>query len=172
MISTSSTGVKELMSRYAAHNLWAHQQLLNVIASLPQEKIQAPVISSFNSLFATVLHLYDAEHIWWQRLKLNEHIIRPSENFSGSFAELQQLLLKQSQQFTDWVQQATEVQLQHVFAYQRQKHVQEKYKVWETLLHLFNHNSYHRGQLVTLLRQLGVTNIPSSDFLAYMRKHK
>ena len=163
--------MKELLTQYAAFNLWANQKMTDAIMLLPEEKINAEIISSFPSLFKTVLHLLDGESIWWQRLKLQEHIERPSETFTGSFEELQKKLLQQSSLFSEWVSNANEPQLQHVFAYIREKE-QNKQPVWQMLMHLFNHNSYHRGQLVTMLRQSGVTKIPSTDFAAYLRSIK
>jgi len=38
------------------------------------------------------------------------------------------------------------------------------YPLWRTLLHLVNHQTYHRGQVTTLLRQLGA-KAPAVDFL-------
>jgi uncharacterized damage-inducible protein DinB len=38
------------------------------------------------------------------------------------------------------------------------------------LLHLFNHGTYHRGQLVNQLRQLGIAKIPPTDFIIWSRK--
>ncbi len=163
--------MKELLTQYAAFNVWATQRITDVILQLPEEKINAEITSSFPSLYTTVLHLLDAESIWWQRLKLQEHIERPSETFSGNFAELQKKLLQQSTLFSDWLSNANEPQVQHVFAYLREKE-QNKMPVYSMLLHLFNHNSYHRGQLVTMLRQLGVTKIPSTDFAAYLQSKK
>lgn len=163
--------MKELLQQYAAFNVWATQRITDVISGLPEEKIIAPITSSFPSMYKTVLHLLDAESIWWQRLKLQEHVERPSETFTGSFAELQKKLLQQSNLFNDWVSNATEAQLQHVFAYIREKE-QNKMQVSNMLLHLFNHNSYHRGQLVTMLRQSGIAKIPSTDFAAYLRGKK
>ncbi|MES2848687.1 MAG: DinB family protein [Bacteroidota bacterium] len=163
--------MKELLQQYAAFNLWATQKITDAILLLPEEKINAEITSSFPTMYKTVLHLLDAESIWWQRLKLQEHIERPSETFTGSFAELQKKLLQQSTLFSEWVSNANEPQLQHVFAYIRDKE-QNKMPVWSMLLHLFNHNSYHRGQLVTMLRQSGVTKIPSTDFSVYLRSKK
>lgn len=163
--------MKELLQQYAAFNVWATQRITEVIVSLPEEKIHADIISSFPTMYKTVLHLLDAESIWWQRLKLQEHIERPSESFTGSFAELQKKLLQQSSLFNEWVSNASEPQLQHVFAYIRDKE-HNKMQVSDMLLHLFNHNSYHRGQLVTMLRQSGVAKIPSTDFAAYLRSKK
>jgi uncharacterized damage-inducible protein DinB len=42
--------------------------------------------------------------------------------------------------------------------------------VYQILLHLANHNTYHRGQLVNMLRQLGVEKIPQTDFVVWSRK--
>lgn len=163
--------MKDLLQQYAAFNVWATQRITDVVAQLSEEKINAEIASSFPSMFKTVLHLLDAETIWWQRLKLQEHIERPSETFAGSFEELQKKLLQQSSLFSEWVSNASEPQLQHVFAYIRDKE-QNKMQVCDMLLHLFNHNSYHRGQLVTMLRQSGVIKIPSTDFAAYLRNKK
>ncbi len=163
--------MKELLTQYAAYNLWAHQKIIDAINLLDEEQVNQEIISSFPSLFKTVLHLWDAENIWWQRLKLQEHVERPSDTFTGNFAELQKKLLQQSVLFQEWVSNANEMQLQHVFAYQRNKE-QYKEQVCQMLLHLFNHNAYHRGQLVTMLRQLGVTKIPSTDFNGYLRAKK
>ena len=163
--------MKELLQQYAAFNVWATQKITDAILQLPEEKINAEIISSFPSMYKTVLHLLDAESIWWQRLKLQEHIERPSETFTGSFEELQKKLLHQSILFSEWVSNANEPQLQHVFAFVREKE-QYKMQVCNMLLHLFNHNSYHRGQLVTMLRQSGVTKIPGTDFNAYLRSKK
>jgi uncharacterized damage-inducible protein DinB len=42
--------------------------------------------------------------------------------------------------------------------------------VYHVLHHIFNHSTYHRGQLVTMLRQLGSKDIPATDFIAFVKK--
>lgn len=163
--------MKELLQQYAAFNMWANQKLTDAILLLPEEKINVEIVSSFTSMYKTVLHVLDAESMWWQRLKLQEHVERPSDTFTGDFEALQKKLLQQSKLFSEWVDNANDAQLQHVFAYIREKE-QHKMQACNMLLHLFNHNSYHRGQLVTMLRQSGVTKIPSTDFAAYLRGKK
>ncbi len=166
-------GMKELLQQYAAYNLWAHQTMFECIAQLSEEQISQEIISSYPSIFKTVLHLLDAESMWWQRLKLEENVVRPSDSFTGDFAELQKKLLQQSALYDQWVGNASEPQLQHVFAYRRNKE-QFKMQVSNMLLHIFNHHSYHRGQLITMLRQLGITKIPSTDFskFIFLKKNK
>ena len=77
--------MKELLIQLAAYNVWANQQLGNSMLRLPEEKLVVELPSSFKSIFKTVLHMWDAESIWWQRIKLAERIIVPSEVFTDNF---------------------------------------------------------------------------------------
>ncbi len=163
--------MKEILQQYAAYNIWANKTLLDRIQKLGEEKIQIEITSSFPSLYKTVCHMWLAEEAWWQRHKLADKIELQSENFTGSFAALCVQHAKQSQQWKDWVDAANDIQLTHVFAYIRNKE-QHKMKVHDMLLHLFNHGTYHRGQLVTMLRQLGEDKIPATDFSAWCRIKK
>ena len=162
--------MKELLQQCSAYTIWANQKILDCISNLSDDQISREITSSFSSIQKTVLHMWDAESIWWQRLKLNEFIERPSDGFNEGFGELSKKLAAQSKQWEEWVNNATETQLNHVFAYQNTKKEQFKQPVYEMLLHIFNHNTYHRGQLVTMLRQLGVEKIPPTDFIVFCRK--
>ena len=162
--------MKELILQFSTYHLWANQLLLDAINQLPEEKQTQTVASSFDSLLKTVLHIWDAESIWWQRMKLSERVVRPSENFSGNMKEAAESLLQKNRQWHEWVTSAQEHMLQHVFRYQNTKKEQFKQPVYQMLLHIFNHGTYHRGQLVTMLRQLGVEKIPQTDFIVWSRK--
>lgn len=128
--------------------------------------------SSFSSLYKTVLHMWDAESIWWQRMKLQERIIRPGENFKGTLKDIANGLLGQSKQWEEWVSQASELALDHVFHYSTFSGEQFKQPTWQMLLHVFNHGTYHRGQLINMLRQLGIEKLPSTDFIEWARGKK
>jgi uncharacterized damage-inducible protein DinB len=162
--------MKELLLQYAAYNIWANGLITDSISNLDAETQNKEVPSSFPSLFKTVIHMWDAESIWWQRMKLQERIIRPSDNFAGDFNDLSQQLLHQNKQWHDWINNAQEHMLQHVFMYQNSKREQFKQPLFQMLLHIFNHGSYHRGQIVTIMRQLTLTKIPSTDFIVWSRK--
>lgn len=162
--------MKELLVQYATYNAWANAQLLTAISALPEEKQRQQIISSFDSLFNTVLHLLDSNTIWWQRLKLQERIVRPSDHFTGDFRELSQALMQQDRLWLDWVTQAQEHMLQHVFQYQNSRRESFKQPVFQALHHIFNHGTYHRGQLVTMLRQVGVEKLPNTDFIGWSRR--
>ena len=171
-IKSKKIKMKELLQQYAAYNIWANKVLFERISKLNEEQINTEIASSFPSVYKTIVHMWQAEDIWWQRLKLVENIAALSETFKGDFNELTTGLAKQSALWKKWVDNANDYQLTHVFAYMRNKE-QHKMKVNDMLLHLFNHATFHRGQLVTLLRQLGeVDKIPSTDFSTYCRVKK
>jgi uncharacterized damage-inducible protein DinB len=162
--------MKEILKQYASYNVWAHQRLLDVIVALPEDMHVKKLVSSFDSLHSTILHVWDAEAVWWQRVKLQERTVAPSENFSGNMKDLANGLLHQSKQWEGWVSAASDLSLDHVFSYQTSKKEQFKQPVFQVALHVFNHSTYHRGQLVAMLRQLGVEKIPATDFSVFSRK--
>ena len=161
--------MKELLMQFAAYNSWANPKLLELINALPEEKQRQELLSSFKSIYATVLHMWDAESAWWQRMKMQERIIVPSENFSGSMLDVSNGLLQQNRQWQEWVNNATEAALDHVFQCYNSKKEHFKQPVYQMMLHVFNHGTYHRGQLVNMLRQLGVEKIPPTDFVVFTR---
>jgi len=169
IVDESTLVMKTVLQQFAAYNLWANALIAAAIQELPAEVQLEEVISSFPTLQATLLHLWDAESIWWQRLKLQEQIAVPSAAFAGDTAEAIKGLLESSKQWAEWVQDAQPHMLEHEFIYRNSKREQFKQPVWQVLLQIFNHGTYHRGQLVTMLRQLGVAKIPQTDFIAWSR---
>ena len=161
--------MKELLKQYAAYNLWANKKIIETANLLSEEKINTEIVSSFPSVYKTFLHLMEVEYVWWERLKLTEHDT-PSGWFTGDFTELSKKLLELSRQWQEWIESANEVNITHVFAYQNSKKEHFKQPVYEMLLHLFNHQTLHRGQLIMMFRQLGLDKIPPTDFIVFSRK--
>ncbi len=84
-------------------------------------------------------------------------------SFTEPFNELVKAIQKKDLEWKQWIDKATDLQLQHIFSFIRNK---EEYKIAvnNMLHHIFNHATYHRGQLITMLRQLGADKIPGTDF--------
>lgn len=164
--------MKPMIQFYAGYNLWANQHITDAVLTLDEQQHQVLLNSSFPNLYATLLHMWDAESIWWQRMKLHEKLVIPSEAFNPTTREVVNGLLQQSQQWKTWAEQATEAALLHTFSYYNSKKALFKQPAWQVLMHVCNHNTYHRGQLVTMLRQLGHTQIPATDLIVYARTAK
>lgn len=162
--------MKELLKQMAVYNTWAHKKIMDVVLALSEEKQKAEIPSSFISLQKTILHIWDAESIWWQRMKLHERLVIPSENFKGTTRDVVYGLQSQSALWEAWTNNVSDSMLDHVFEFRNKKGEQIKMQIWQMLMHVFNHGTYHRGQLVNMLRQLGEEKLPPTDFSLWNRK--
>lgn len=116
--------------------------------------------------------MWQTEHNWLMRLQFDENIPVGGGEATISFDEVAVALLKESTNIKEWIEKATPEKIEHVIAYQNSKREQFKQPVFQILLHLFNHQTYHRGQLVSMFHQLQLSNIPNSDFISWSRMQK
>lgn len=161
--------MRQLLQQYAAYNSWANKRIVETAMQLSDDQVRKEIVSSFPSVFKTVLHMMEVENVWWERLKLVEQTTPPGW-FTGNYAELTKKWLALSGQWELWVKNANDANINHVFAWYNLKKEYFKEPVYKMLLHLFNHQSTHRGQLITMFRQLGVDKIPPTDFIVFGRK--
>jgi uncharacterized damage-inducible protein DinB len=163
--------MKEILLQYAGYNVWANKLIIDTIMKLDEAQVDMELTSSFPTIRKTVYHTWSAENIWLQRLQLAEHPVWIDIDFDGIFATActdWQRVSSELLQFTE--KQYDDKALAHVLQYYDRKKVSHKSPVCEVLMHVFNHSTYHRGQLVTMLRQAGATVIPSTDFITFVRK--
>ncbi|MBW8685456.1 DinB family protein [Chitinophaga rhizophila] len=161
--------MKDILLSYAAYNLWANNKIADVLQKLPDAQLDQETGSSFGTLRKTVYHMWDAESLWYQRLLLVEKTVKPAADFDGVFTDACSRWLEQSAKLSDWVKDVQPVRLNHVVAYYNTRKQYCKSTVIEILMQVFNHATYHRGQLVTLLRQAGITKIPVTDYSEFTR---
>ncbi len=161
--------MKQLLIAYANYDLWANEQILGVVLHLTEEQQKKEIQSSFPSIHKTCSHLWDACRIWWQRLQHDENIMGPTINSHYPINEVIENLLKQNRLWAGWVSGASEEELNAILDYKNGKGDSFSQPVKEILLHLVNHGTYHRGQLVTMLRLVGVEKIPQTDYILYSR---
>lgn len=162
--------MKEILEQFAAYNVWANQKLSDLIQTFPDDIVNKTFPSSFSSIHGTLLHVWDAESIWWQRMKLQEVITAPSTTFKGTTLDVCTALLHQDKLWETWIRNASLAAIDHVFMYKNSRQERFKQPIYQMLLHVFNHASYHRGQLVNMLRQAGIEKIPQTDFIVWSRK--
>jgi uncharacterized damage-inducible protein DinB len=162
--------MKDSLLQLLRYHEWANRRMISLLQSLDDTTLDLELVSSFPGIRATVYHCWGAEAMWLQRLKLVEHPVWKQEGFNGSFQEA----------CTQWAE-ATAALVQYAatryddrafsatIQYQTSKKEVFKNTVSGILMHLVNHATYHRGQLVTMLRQAGITRIPATDMIVYLR---
>ena|ERR1700676_612968 len=160
--------VKELLLQYARYSQWAHKRLLDLINTLTAEQQHATIPSSFDSLYKTVFHIWAAESLWLARLNQESAKIS-GDPFDGSMENISRALEAVDQQWVYWFDGKEDSQLTEKIHYTNVAG-QAFYEPFDLLLiHIFNHNTYHNGQLVTMLRALAVGTIPATDFIYWKR---
>ena len=161
--------MKQLLASFTQYEYWANERLFQVIRTLTEEQQQQEIISSFSSVHKTCLHIWDATSIWWQRVHKVKEIVVPSLSFHPTMSEIENGMLQQNTQWIEWIRTADEAAVTYVLPYKNMKGEPFEQEVKEILLHINNHGTYHRGQLVTMLRQLGMEKIPQTDYILYSR---
>ncbi len=161
--------MKQLLVSFARYERWANEKLLSVALGLSEEQQQQEMKSSFPSIHKTWLHIWDASSIWWQRMQEHEQVLVPSLTFHPTMKDITNGLLQQNAQWIEWINDLEEVAMEKMLSYKNMKGDPFQQPVKDILLHLNNHGTYHRGQLVSMLRQVGVEMIPQTDYILFSR---
>ncbi len=138
-----------------------------MLSALDELRIAMEVTSSFSSIKATLLHIWDAETIWLGRLKGESLLLWPSDQFKGTTQEMFEGVLQTSTDFKDFVQEHKG--LEGTCAFKDTKGNPYEMPVESIIQHCMNHSTFHRGQLITLLRQFGEKDLLSTDFITFLR---
>lgn len=157
------------IQKHLQYNAWANHKIAEILTGVDDEFFDKEVKSSFPSLRKTVLHIWDAEQIWFTRLKGGETKAWPSEGFKGNNKELLSSFVSDTMQITGFVANKDRAYLDSIIHYKNMKGLEFSQPAEDILFHVVNHGTYHRGQLITMLRQLGFEKFPVLDLIAYLR---
>ncbi len=165
--------MKELLLQYARYNRWANEKLMKSLMALDPIFLDQEIKSSFPSIRKTIIHLWSAENIWLQRLQMAEHPEWLQSNFTGNFEEIEKGWKETSKALISFIEkQYNDAAFEHVVEYYNLQQQHFKTRVADALMQVLNHGSQHRGQLITMLRQLNVEKIPSMDMIVYLREKR
>ncbi len=159
--------MKAELDQYVAYNLWANDKMAELLLGQPMEMLDAEVESSFSTLRKTVYHIWDAEKIWLNRLQGVSFDFWPSSKLSVD-APID-AFLEESKAYLAYVHAQLESRLQGDLEFEDTQGTAYVLSIAGIVMHTMNHSTFHRGQLVTMLRSLGVTELPKTDLIEYLR---
>ena len=162
--------MKAQLVKYTEYNIWANAHLIAIFANLYDAVLDIEQVSSFPSLRKTLYHIWDAQSIWYLRLKGETLNGFPSKDFKGTIQEALDNFLESSIVLSNYVKNCSEETLLSPYKYSNLKNDAFTNNLCDIIHHVMNHSTFHRGQLVTMLRNIGVENIPSTDFITYCRQ--
>jgi uncharacterized damage-inducible protein DinB len=144
----------EIRSLYA-YNRWANARFLAVIEGLPDEGLIAPIPSSFPSILGTFAHIVAAEWVWLRRWLGENPTGFPDWLTEPSLARLREKLAEVEAERDAFLGTRGDADLDRPLDYRTLDGTPHRDRLGDLLRHVVNHSSYHRGQLTTLLRQVG-----------------
>lgn len=147
---------------------WARDRMLQAVSVLDAVQYSRAVNGSFGSVRETLNHIYGAEVVWLRRWQGESPTAFPGQP-PESVAALRAAWKQQERALRAFVATLDEQSIHRVVAYRSLAGVAGESAIWEMLVHVVNHATYHRGQVTTLLRQLGAVPPASTDLIAYFR---
>ena len=152
-----------------AYDAWANRRTLDACAALTPEQFTRDLGSSFRSVRDTQAHILGAQWIWLERFHGRVPTVLPAPGDFPDLAALSRRWSEVQRDLGDYVNQLSSADLERSFDYRDLKGNAHRSVLWQALQHLANHGTYHRGQVTTLLRQLGVKPV-STDLIAFYRE--
>ena len=136
-------------------NAWANGRALSGAEKLPADQFTQPMGSSFSSVRDTLAHNHGAEWIWLERFQGRSPSALPSAAQFEDIDSLRDPWLEHEQRLLEFVHGLTQSDLDREMEYKTLRFGVYRNPLWQSMLHLVNHGTYHRGQVTTMLRQLG-----------------
>ena len=153
---------------------WANDLALAAAAKLPDENLRSDVGISHRSIFETLLHMAGAEWIWLERWHGRSPAkaqawSRWSTELCGDLATLRERWANLINQRTQFVSELDEAKLAADLPFKLLSGDPSSMPLCDQMQHVVNHATLHRGQIVGMIRQLGIEP-PATDLLFYLRR--
>lgn len=153
----------------ADYNAWANARLYRMAGALSDEQYRRDVGVYFKSLHATLNHILVADLIWMYRLTGTGRLpARLNEIICDDLAALTTERRRQDERIHAYVAGLADAQYEEVWEFRTLTGAVKRQLRRETLAHVFNHQTHHRGQAHTALTLLGVAEPESLDVAAML----
>jgi uncharacterized damage-inducible protein DinB len=152
-------------------NQWANARTLGATAPLTEEEFGRDLKSSYPSVRETLLHIMASEWVWLMRWQGTSPTAQPAGWADYGHADIEQewrSLQSAQLAFTDRI---SEGDVERAIQYTNLRGETFAQPLWQLMRHMVNHSTYHRGQITTMLRQLGHPAV-ATDLVLYYRQQQ
>ena len=152
------------------YNYWARDRIFVAVAVLTPEQYTRAMGNSFSSIRETLVHVYSAEWVWLSRWQG----VSPTSPLSADqWPDLPSLVTSWSEleaKIRSVVGGVSEAGVGEVIEYKLLSGQPGKSPFGSMVQHVVNHGTYHRGQITTMLRQMGAAPPKSTDLITFVRE--
>jgi uncharacterized damage-inducible protein DinB len=154
--------------RHLEYHAWATAKTLESVTPLSHEELLRDMRTSHSSVWGTLEHTYRADALWLKRLGGDPDVKLSDIDAVSDLASLQKSWQQVQAALISFAGSLDSADWTRVLEYRFLSGKEARSPIYETLLHVVNHGTYHRGQIVTMLRQLGAEPI-ATDFVTFVR---
>jgi uncharacterized damage-inducible protein DinB len=151
------------------YNAWADRRVLEAAGALSPDQFAKPLSSSFPSIQDTLVHVHSAEWVWLERFQGRSPSAFPDPKEFTDYAVLKTRWTALEPALLNFVRGLSQQDLDRELEYKTFKFGTYRNPLWQSMLHVVNHGSYHRGQVTTMLRQLGAQPV-ATDLMHFYRE--
>jgi len=151
------------------YNAWANRTIFDTVARLPEEQYFRDLKSSYGGIHGTLCHIAWAEQLWLHRWVGKPNPTVPQGADLKSLPEVRRRWEAVEAERSTFLAGMTVARLEETRLVKPSAGGEYVHTYRQMFRHFINHSSYHRGQIVTFLRQLGATP-PSTDLILYYRR--
>lgn len=154
-----------------AFNRWANARMRGALARLSDDEFRRDMKSSFPSVRDTVLHVMTSEWVWLARWLGTSPKSMPEEWQAYGLADIEREWDALEAAQRAFVERLSDSDLDRTVHYVNFRGESWQNELWQLLRHMVNHSTYHRGQVTTMLRQLGHDAV-GNDLVLYFRQQR
>ena len=161
-MSISSAAVRDLL----LYTLWADRTMLSAVRAVSPGDLTRDAGVSFGSLLGTMVHMLGSQKVWLARFAGQTLDHRPRlEDFPDLLSWIH-AWEEMAAGVEAFVASLTDEHLDDAISWTSSEGEPRTAPLWQPVLHMVNHSTYHRGQVASLLRQLG-HKPPTTDLIDY-----
>ena len=153
-------------------NAWATRRMIESTAALTEEEFKRDLGNSFPSIRDTLIHTVGAEWVWRTRWRGNSPAAIPNTTSTLTHTGIVRWWEEINVERAEFLRSLGPDGLDVLVAYRNFAGIDLAFPLWQMLRHVVNHSSYHRGQVTTMLKQLGHRAISTDMILMYQEKQK
>ncbi|MCL8535605.1 DinB family protein [Chryseobacterium gallinarum] len=155
--------LKTLIDKSVQYNNWVVNKYIDWLSTKSDEQLNRETISSFPTILKTLHHIWQTQEYWWSFIaENNDFDFEKTATITGK-DDIFNAIKNNSQKLVDYVESLSEEDLSRNVKIESQW-FQCDFSKYEYIQHIILHGTYHRGQIVTMGRNVGITDAPMTDF--------
>ena len=160
---------KDALERLLDYTIWANHRVMRACATIPVDEFKRELGASFGGIRGTLAHMMWTEWIWLERWKGVSPPGPPDESDFADVVALRDRWKVIEDHRRAWLDSLPASGASSIVNYKNTAGVPYSAPLWQLVQHVANHSTYHRGQVIGLLRQVGGRTV-TTDMVVWDRE--